>query len=154
MKFLNKKERSVWLKIQKYLRDLGTEKCPDSVVQDLFRIVGESDNLHKSKSHPISWLQILTFRSYAFAVGCAFLIMFCSLVLKENPTRNKTPGIAYSVEDIQQANQELKASLSLIHKISVRSTELISQDILTDRVLKPMKNSMKNIIKPQKGVES
>jgi len=144
------KDQSVKLnQIFKTIRKEQLEKCPDSVVRNVYRKIGISQESSREN-------QGYRFRT-DFGWKLSFVTVFCAVIIGSlihfGDLRTVSTGYEqnYSSKDIQIAEHQLKKSLALVHRISRRSSEMIPQDVLAKSMISPVKKSIQRTFDSLKG---
>jgi hypothetical protein len=63
---------------------------------------------------------------------------------------NQPPPIAqsYSTQEVEQATDQVKLALAYLNQVTSRTEEILEKQVFPQDVIKPMKSSLKNALKP------
>lgn len=127
-------------KVANVAHNLNTKDCPSEVVKNSKEIVG---SVKESKNS-------LTYDLYSFIFGKpifsaailgVFLLAMISTFIIKRPEIHQQ----YSKQELEIADKQIKHSLALISGVFHKTKSTVENDILTDRVSKPIKESF-NIV--------
>jgi len=139
---LAKSNKEVELLLQKHseiarkARELETESFPDELLEK----VNKATNNSKSKEKSL-FFDIYSFIFMRPAVSAAILSIFILALISTLIIQRPEIHEQYSKKEIELADKQVKQSLALIANVFKKTTTTVEEDILTERVSKPIKES-------------
>ena len=131
------------------IHNLEIKQCPDEIVDSVYGILNitETPKHRKSIFDLIGEFMYLHTRQLGLA-GAAVVVFFFVILIHSKI--NKPPQLQhqYSIEEVEQAKDQVKLALAYLNQITSRTGEIIEKQVLPEHVIKPMKSSIKAAIKP------
>jgi hypothetical protein len=123
-------------KVANKTHNVDLENCPDEIVENVKKIT----RIKPRKDNSL----LLDLYSFVFrrpavstAIFSVFIIALVSTFIIKRPEIHQQ----YSKQEIELADQQIKHSLALIAGVFKKTTLTIEDDVLTNRVSKPIKKS-------------
>ena len=118
------------------VNNISIEKCPESVLKD----VKDQTTLNQNKENSLLFdLYSLLFGrpKYSAAVLSVVVVALISSLFINRPEIHQQ----YSKQEVELADQQVKQSLALIAGVFNKTKSTVTDDVLTDRVSRPIKQS-------------
>ena len=124
-------------RIARQAHSVKIDSCPDEVINNMKQITKIKQNRETSLIYD---LYSFLFRRPAIsgAILSLFVVALISTIIFKRPEIHQQ----YSKQEIELADKQVKQSLALISGIFKKTTETVEKDVLTDRVSKPIKESI------------
>lgn len=120
--------------VQEALTSLPEKKCPDSVIDAILLQISEDLNRAHAEKPSVSKCSGILYH-WRFAAAAIVLIGIIGILIMNRPHEITEK---YSYEELALAEEQVKATFSFIHHVSIQSAETVSNEIIKDKALSPI----------------
>jgi hypothetical protein len=130
------------------LQTLDNIECPHEVIENVYSRIDAQDMAKLG-----SWLNAILViiarnRLRSSITGAALIFILSLFIIIPDPQHPEKDMQVYSQQEIQQAYSDVKVALVQLNRITARTQQMITNDILVDGVAKPLHTSMDQALKP------
>ena len=124
------------------LQALPLKECPAHIVREV---------LKRTRTEPSVMGDLRSFLSPLFrpvwrpVVGLALIVALLLILLPLSNLRTPEPPI-YSEQEIRKAQEEIRWTLAYLHRTMTRTQSIIREEVISDRVVRPIRDSMNTAI--------
>ena len=129
-------------KVLKTLQALPLIECPAHVVREA---------LKRTRTEPSVMGDLRSFLSPLFrpvwrpVIWLALIVALLLILFPFSDLRTPEPPI-YSEQEIRKAQEEIRWALAYVHRTMVRTQSIIREEVIPDRVVRPIRDSMNTAI--------
>lgn len=136
-----------YIRMCRQIRNLGTIRCPDAVVDKVYREVAakEAGVKQSSQSSPHRFFHWQWLRVAAPAIVALAVCLIAGHRLFEAPAPTSS---RYSRAQIELADRQVKAVLASVGLHASRVQEIVRNDVLEDAVAKPLQSTVSKAMQP------
>lgn len=127
---------SEYKKVASKAHKMQLDYCPDELVEDTSQITKI-----KAKSEKSLFFDLYSFIFKQPAISAAIVSVFILALVSTFVIQRPEIHQQYTQQEIEVADQQVKQSLAIIAGVFKKTTTTVEEDVLTDRVSKPIVES-------------
>jgi len=130
-------------RLRREFKRLKRKTCPDDVIRNVYnRVGGELQN--RCTEQRLQYLHRLPVRHFLWAAAPACIILIIILFATHSPEsmQHHSYDTPYSSSEIAQADQQIKSTLALIHRVSNRTCNRVRNNTLSGYISVPVSRAL------------
>jgi hypothetical protein len=130
-------------RLRREFKELKKKTCPDEVIRAVYDRIGDGMQSRftgqSSRYLPRRWI-----RYFSWAAAPVCIILLIVLLTTHSPIKFQKDSCTpvYSSHEIAQADQQIKSTLALIHRVSHRTCSRIRNNTLSGYVSVPVSRAL------------
>ncbi len=120
------------------IRSLTVQQCPDRIVEFVVRETSAKKPSVRIRREGVSW----RFAAVAATVATVALFLAVWPIIRTTPPNSQ---YEYSAAEIAQAKSDVERALIYVNEALTRTQKTLEQEVMPERVIKPLKMSIQEI---------